>query len=170
MPARSSLGQGLVEFVLVLPIFMLIVLGTFELARAIWVYSAITTAVREAARYGSSVSETGGVPNYIDCAGILSIAKEHGSPGNVTDADVTISYDHGPGTATIGSCPVSQAAIQLGDRVVVVVTGRYTPAAYLPLVTLPEISFTSEARRTIVKALILDSVPVTTTPWPTTTP
>jgi hypothetical protein len=168
---RSVLGQGIVEFALVLPIFLTIVLGIFELGRAVWVYSAISTAVREAARYGSSVGETDdGTPHYIDCAGMRAIARQHGLPGNVQDADILISYDRGPGTAILGSCPVSQASIQLGNRVIVSVSGHYVAAAYLPLFDLPEITFTSDARRSIVKALILYSNPVISTPWPTATP
>ena len=168
---KSVLGQGIVEFAIVLPIFLTIVLGIFEIGRAIWVYSAVSTAVREAARYGSSVGETDDdIPHYIDCAGMRAIARQHGGPGNVQDADIVISYDRGPGTPVLGTCPVSQASIQLGDRVIVEVSGHYVPAAYLPLFNLPEITFSSDARRTIVKALILDSDPVIPTPWPTATP
>jgi hypothetical protein len=99
-----------------------------------------------------------------------AIARQHGLPGNVQDADILISYDRGPGTAILGSCPVSQASIQLGNRVIVSVSGHYVAAAYLPLFDLPEITFTSDARRSIVKALILYSNPVISTPWPTATP
>ncbi|MEX1247164.1 MAG: TadE/TadG family type IV pilus assembly protein [Anaerolineales bacterium] len=165
MDQRKPIGQGVVEFALVIPILLLIVFGTFELARAVWIYSAISTAVREAARYGSTIGESeDGPPHYIDCEGMRALAKDFGAPGNVQDEDVLISYDRGPGTATIGECPVSQASIQLGDRIIVEVTGRFVPIPYLPLVQIPPITFTSEVHRTIVKALILDSIPITSTP------
>jgi Flp pilus assembly protein TadG len=45
-------GQGLVEFAIVLPLFLLLVLLIFDLGRAIYFYSAIHNAVREGARYG----------------------------------------------------------------------------------------------------------------------
>jgi len=45
-------GQTLVEFALILPIFLLILLGLFDLGRAIYAYSTISNASREAARLG----------------------------------------------------------------------------------------------------------------------
>jgi hypothetical protein len=44
-------GQGLVEFALILPVFLLLLLGIIEAARIIWAYMTVQTAVREAARY-----------------------------------------------------------------------------------------------------------------------
>ena len=53
MKKRSSRGQSLVEFALILPLFMLIVLGIFDLGRVIYAYSALHNAAREGARYGA---------------------------------------------------------------------------------------------------------------------
>jgi hypothetical protein len=44
-------GQTLIEFALVLPIALLLILGFFDLGRAVFYYSSLTNAVREAARY-----------------------------------------------------------------------------------------------------------------------
>jgi len=44
-------GQGLVEIALVLPVFLLIVLGTIDFGRAIYYYSVISNGAREGARY-----------------------------------------------------------------------------------------------------------------------
>jgi hypothetical protein len=44
-------GQSLVEFVLVFPIFFLILVGMVDVGRAIWANNAIANAAREAARY-----------------------------------------------------------------------------------------------------------------------
>ena len=160
MTKHKTQGQTMVEFAVTIPILLLIVLATFEIARAIWVYASITTAAREAGRYGSSVGEDGGgTPHYVDCAGIRALARQFGAPGSVQDADVLINYDSGSGSIVRGPCPVSQASVQLGDRIIVVVTGYFTPAPYMPLIQIPTITFTSQVHRTIVKALILDSVP-----------
>lgn len=75
-PAGHREGQGLVEFALVLPVFLLIVMGLADLGRAVYEYNSITNAVREAARLAivnqdttkitaravgqSSMAETGG--------------------------------------------------------------------------------------------------------------
>jgi Flp pilus assembly protein TadG len=50
--ASRNLGQALVEFAIVLPLFLLLVVLIFDLGRAIYFYSAIHNAVREGARYG----------------------------------------------------------------------------------------------------------------------
>lgn len=43
-------GQSLVEFALILPIFILILFGLFDFGRAIFAYHTISSASREAAR------------------------------------------------------------------------------------------------------------------------
>lgn len=45
-------GQGLVEFALVLPIFLILVLGIVDFGWALKSYITITNAAREGARYG----------------------------------------------------------------------------------------------------------------------
>lgn len=49
-PRRKSAGQGLVEFSLILPIFMVIVLGLFDGGRLIYMNSVLSQSAREAAR------------------------------------------------------------------------------------------------------------------------
>jgi Flp pilus assembly protein TadG len=49
---RSS--QALVEFALAMVVFMLLVLGTFDLARAHLSYTVVANAAREASRYGAA--------------------------------------------------------------------------------------------------------------------
>jgi Flp pilus assembly protein TadG len=47
---RSGSGQALVEFALIIPLFMLIAIGIFEGGRAIYTYNALSNAVNEALR------------------------------------------------------------------------------------------------------------------------
>ncbi len=49
---RNSIGQALIEYALLLPIFLLIVTVIFDLGRATYYYSAIHNSAREGARYG----------------------------------------------------------------------------------------------------------------------
>jgi len=51
--ANSSSGQALVEFALVLPILVLLLLGIYDFARAIRVYNAIINMSREGANLAS---------------------------------------------------------------------------------------------------------------------
>jgi len=46
-------GQGIVEFALLLPVLILILVGVFDLGRAFHALITITNAAREGARYGT---------------------------------------------------------------------------------------------------------------------
>ena len=50
--SRSG-GQGLVEFALVIPVFLVIFIGMVDLGHAIWANNAAANAAREAARFAS---------------------------------------------------------------------------------------------------------------------
>jgi hypothetical protein len=49
---RERHGQTLVEFALILPIFILLLVGIFDFGRAIYAYNTISNASREAVRVG----------------------------------------------------------------------------------------------------------------------
>jgi Flp pilus assembly protein TadG len=48
--AHKSRGQALLEFALVIPIFLLIMVALFDLGRAVFAYNTLTNAAREGAR------------------------------------------------------------------------------------------------------------------------
>jgi Flp pilus assembly protein TadG len=47
---RKRNGQGIVEFALVFPIFIMLLLGVFDIGRAVFAYNEITNAAREGVR------------------------------------------------------------------------------------------------------------------------
>ena len=49
--ARRDGAQALVEFALILPILLLLILGLFEVARAVWQENTLAYASREGTRY-----------------------------------------------------------------------------------------------------------------------
>jgi len=49
--SRRHRGQALAEFALVVPLFLILVLGIVDFARGIFVYSVLSNAAREGARY-----------------------------------------------------------------------------------------------------------------------
>jgi hypothetical protein len=51
MNRRRSRGQALVEFAVVLPVFLVAVLAIFDLGRVIWARNTLENAAREGARY-----------------------------------------------------------------------------------------------------------------------
>ena len=100
---QAEKAQGMVEFALVLPILLLLAMGIIEFGRLLFIFSAVNTASSEAVRYGSAVDDTGGTARYVDCTGIEEAAFRIGSLVNLSS--VTISYDEGPGGATISKGP-----------------------------------------------------------------
>lgn len=104
---RQARGQSLVEFALVVPIFVLIVLGIFDVGRAVFNYSTVANAAREGAREA--------VVNQ-DAVAVRAAAKDAGIGLGLTDADitlapcaaqdcpysVTVTYDYEPVTPLIG--------------------------------------------------------------------
>lgn len=50
MSSERRRGQALVEFALIVPIFLLILLAVFDLGRAVFAYNSVTNAAREGAR------------------------------------------------------------------------------------------------------------------------
>lgn len=57
-------GQALVEFALILPVVLMLILGTIDLARAVWQVNQLAFAAREGTRYaivhGSQSSDPSG--------------------------------------------------------------------------------------------------------------
>lgn len=154
----------MVEFALVIPILLLIIVGIFEAGRALYVYQSISTASREAARLGSGAGEVSGTPQYLNCTAIRNRAVELGRPGNVTTGTVSIWYERtvtvpppasGPGLGLCGA--LAADAISTGDRIVVQVTGTFTPGAPMPIFRFPTMNFTTTTRRTIIKGVDLSS-------------
>ncbi len=122
-------AQAMVEFALVLPILMLIIIGVFEAGRLLFYYVAVNTASRDAARYGATVGANGGVPHYYDCATITQIAQSRGFIATISN--VVIGYDKGPqpngvNPATFGAC-AAQPELTDGDRIVVTAEAVFTP-------------------------------------------
>ena len=51
MKKRRHLGQSLIEFALIIRLVLFLLLGFFDLGRAVFYYSSLSNAVREGTRY-----------------------------------------------------------------------------------------------------------------------
>ncbi len=51
--SQAQRGQGLVEMALILPVFLLVLIGIFDAGRAVYANSALSQAAREGARLGA---------------------------------------------------------------------------------------------------------------------
>jgi Flp pilus assembly protein TadG len=164
LPPKRERAQSLVEFALVLPLLLLVVYGLLEVGRLIFTYSIVISAAREAVRYGSAtgLNVAGGVARYRDCDGIRAAAHNVDFLGVITDANITISYDRGPGGASLGGCP--PATVKTGDRIYVGIAANFAPIITMPI---QPITVRSSSARTIIVSL---TVPGTALPPPTVAP
>lgn len=152
----SLRGQSLLEFALVLPLLITVIIAGIDLARYASIHSAAESASREATRYGSASGVVAGTPRYINCAGIRGAAKNAAVNLPLADADITIRYERWDDTLMTpawveisGVCPPAggDADIKRMDRVIVSVTTRFAPMVSL----LPTIDITSTDHRSILK-------------------
>ena len=150
---KSYRAQTMVEFALIVPILLVMLIGMLEVGRMVFVYITIASASREAVRYGSASGENPSLTfqRYKDCAGIQEAAENVDVLNIITD--IRISYDHGPDgpvwdsskfgsdqcdgsdTTKINACePGSYPLICYKDRIRVEVDGLFTPIVnYIPL-------------------------------------
>jgi len=157
---RKEHAQTMVEFALVFPIILLITYGIIEMGRLFFIYTAVTGAAREGARYGAASGGT--VPQFAECEEIREAVQSTAFLITFPDPenDIQIGYDSGPGSAKISDCPppldiFNNYPINLGDRIVVTATVSYSPI--IPLPGIPEDGFdiTKQNARTI-----LENIPI----------
>ena len=108
---RSRTGQTLVEFAIILPVFILILIGIFDFGRAVYAYHTLLNASREAARQ-AVVDQTQ--------SQIEDRAIEHAVALGITAADVTIDYRTVAAPDTPGSCSSRVNTAQIVGCVAVV--------------------------------------------------
>lgn len=93
-PRRDDGGQALVEFALVLPVLLMLIVGLFDVARAVQAENTLAFAAREAARYaivhGSDAASP--IPQCASCsnATITQIVQDNAI--GVTNITVTVDY------------------------------------------------------------------------------
>jgi hypothetical protein len=174
--SRKDRGQGMVEFALVLPLLMTLMVGIIEVGRLFFTYSSVAVASREAARYASaSGTSINNVPYYLDCMGIRSAAKRVGFFAGISDDNIYITYDDGPGSSYYlaacspanpppsecyaGNYPASpeNGDVTYGARIRVCIVSDYEP--FMNLIAVPSFTLQSETSRTILKDVSIEGDP-----------
>ena len=149
---RAKRAQAIVEFALVLPILMMMLVGIFEAGRMIYTYAAVNNASREAARFGSALGlDDAGYHKYKHCDGIREMATRS---AYFTPLTITIDYDRGPGYSPFASCDLTGVGedgdftVTTNDRIQVTVSASYSPL--IRLIPFPSRTFTSISARSIL--------------------
>lgn len=97
-------GQGLAEFAIVLPFFLVMLVGMVDVGRAVWANNAVANAAREAARYaavhGGTKSNTCpvGPPGPKTVVPATSVACPFPSPSKQSIRDTALQYMIAGGT------------------------------------------------------------------------
>ncbi len=150
---KSTKGQGMVEFALAFPIFLMVLIGIFETGRLLLIYTTSVSASRSAARFGTAIGDgESGIPHYLDCSGMRQRAIDIGVLSGLEPSDITISYLI-PDVAYPVMCgSATEAMLINGSRIQVEVVGHFQPVSYFTNF-LPNFNIISESRRTILKGV-----------------
>ncbi len=164
-------AQAMVEFMLALPLLLVLIYGTIEVARLIFIFSSVANASRQAARYGSGAGEIDNVSFYQDCDGIREAANASAILASFDEINIT--YDRGvtsDGTQIPisgvdpnpykDSCPIDSDTIRNGDRIIVQISAQYEPI--IPIIPIEPLTIVSASARTF-----LISIPVVGSALPT---
>jgi len=163
---RGNQAQALVEFALVLPLLLLLIIGIIDFGRALFVYSEVSNAAREAVRYGAV--------NSADCNEIANRAHSLFSlaPSGSINISIFIETPNtSGGFTTKGLC--GTVKIVRGDRIKVDV-GTFVSPFTLQLIAplfggnFTDLPITYSAARSVVPPEGISTGP-TTTPRPTKT-
>lgn len=120
---RERRGATAVEFALVVPIFLIMTMGVFEVGRAFWIKSSMQFAVEETTRF--AMVNTGA-----STATLATLAQT-----NLTAAGVNVA-----GVTFAATQEVS------GSRTFISVTGTYNFSVVVPIVPIPDITLSVKSR------------------------
>jgi len=122
---ERSLGQSLVEFAIILPVFLVILSAAIDLGRIAYARVTIANVAREASFQAAQTptSYTAGLPcdqstNLVICRGIL---ESKGSVVTVSPTDIVLTCQ-----ASDGSSIACSSTPAMGKTVTVKATGRFT--------------------------------------------
>ena len=168
---KKNRAQSVVEFMLALPVLLMLIYGIIEVGRLIFIFSSVANASRQAARYGAASGEINDVAFYQDCEGIRAVANQ--SAFIITFDKINITYDRGinpDGTPIpisgvdpdpdVDSCPIEDFTVRNGDRIIVQVSTTYEPI--LTLLPIDPLEVVSASARSF-----LISIPIVGNALPT---
>jgi Flp pilus assembly protein TadG len=104
-------GLAMTEFVIVLPVMLLLMLATAELGRAFYQYNILTKAVRDGARYLAS-NAIQGTTGVINISGAQAATKNLVVYGNTTGNGSPLL--EGWSTSTVAATAVDKIHVQVG--------------------------------------------------------
>ncbi|MGJ3238814.1 MAG: TadE/TadG family type IV pilus assembly protein [Anaerolineae bacterium] len=122
---EKSLGQALVEFSLILPVLLIVILGIIDFGRILLIFSNVSSSARDAARQATLVgnftdAQMGNVPRYMACANIDTLAGNffgaaRNSPDSVVNSIDILYFDTSGDTTPLATVEANLAALDPRD-------------------------------------------------------
>ena len=134
---QNRQGMAIVEMALVLPLFMMLVLGIVEFGRAMMVSNLITDAAREGARLAASSDSTNSEVIALVQSSLLETVGV--DPGNVS---ISLTVDPGPNNADPND---NLSLAQKRDICRVEVSVPFSKVSFIPRNHLGEKSLTGKS-------------------------
>ena len=103
---RGDCGSAAVEFAIVIPVLLLLVLGTVEFGRVFWFQNSLTNAARVGART-MAIEASAANPNAVSDAKAQTVGAATVAPA-LTTAQVTVSTSQGTSNCVL---PANGAAV-----------------------------------------------------------
>jgi Flp pilus assembly protein TadG len=130
-----SRGQSLVEFALISPVLLLLLVGVLDLGRAFYIQTALQNAAREGTRYGSVhptwvVASDQADPNNLT----YRINTEAGATVPASALTTTVSCTDGSGATYAAGTGGYMSCVQSGNRLTVSTTFAFK--ALTPLISI----------------------------------
>jgi PKD repeat protein len=117
-PRRRRLGQAIPEFALLLPVFLLLLLGAVDFGRLFFSYVQITNAAGQGAAYGAF--------NPTDSVGILAkVRQETNAQAQRGENALTVATACKDSAGMTMACADSQGGTGAGNIITVTVTERF---------------------------------------------
>lgn len=143
LPARrNQSGQDMVEFSMVIFLFLILALAIIEFSSFFYFLSALNAASRNSVRF--AIAEH----NLVDCSGIQDAVNEKAIPIIGTFDDISIEYNLSGG-ATYQCPPSDPIEFSAGDEITVSVSSTYD--AIIPLFnSILERQYTADSTRSVI--------------------
>jgi Flp pilus assembly protein TadG len=107
---RHDEGLALVEFALLLPIIVILLVGVFDVAFAVWRSNTLTSAVREGTRYAIVNGATSTTPLGPGNDSTVGDVVRRGAIG-LSNVVVTVSWPDSPTTTIVATANAGQAIV-----------------------------------------------------------
>lgn len=143
----------------VAPLLLLMLFGIIEFSRLLYTHAQVWNVAREGARYATTVGDTDGdgLPNYLDCDGIIAAALDLAIGVNVEADDIDVVIDSDGTTADCDplSADPDPSTIDVDNGATVNVTADIDFEALAPFFGfLDNMNIHSEQSRSIYKGIV----------------